>query len=425
MKKRTILIISFLLIFLMLLAFGCYLLYHRIFLTPKLSLTGDAVIRLNLDDKHEEYGATAYLQGQNLSDFIQSEGEIDTTKVGKYKIKYTIVYDRKIKTTERTIYVIDTINPIITLKGNAEVVTTLGISYQDEGCMAEDNYDGDITNEVRITGTVDTKTVGDYSIIYKVKDSSGNQSEMVRKVTVKEGKTNITSSSSNKKLESSNNKGRGLPVLMYHFFYDVKIGEKGKDNNWTEISAFEEQMKYLSDNMFYFPSWIEVEAFIDGRITLPDNSVVITIDDGDETFLRLAIPIIEKYNVKATSFLVTSWNGDWVVPKYKSSKLNFQSHSHDMHKSGSDEKGRFLTLSNNKALEDITISRKVIGNATIFCYPFGHYNDTTKKILKEGEYRLAFTIKNGRVYPGADKYALPRIRMSKGDSLTVFKSKVK
>ena len=35
---------------------------------------------------------------------------------------------------------------------------------------------------------------------------------------------------------------------MYHFFYDESAGEEGKDNNFMEISSFENQMKYLSAN---------------------------------------------------------------------------------------------------------------------------------------------------------------------------------
>ena len=48
----------------------------------------------------------------------------------------------------------------------------------------------------------------------------------------------------------------GLPVLMYHFFYD-KSKDSGKDGNWIEISNFEEQMKYLAENDFYFPTSME------------------------------------------------------------------------------------------------------------------------------------------------------------------------
>lgn len=218
---------------------------------------------------------------------------------------------------------------------------------------------------------------------------------------------------------------RGLPVLMYHFFYD-KEKESGKDNNFIEVTDFENQMKYLSDEKYYFPSWQEVEDFIDGKLGLPEKSVVITIDDGDETFLDYAIPIIKKYNVKVTSFVVTSWNGDWVPSTYKSSHLDFQSHSHDMHRAGKNGKGRFINLNYEDGVADVTKSKEIIGeNCNIFCYPFGHFNDTSIKVLKDSGYRLAFTTKGGRVKQGANKYELPRIRISKGISMTAFKDAVK
>ena len=213
---------------------------------------------------------------------------------------------------------------------------------------------------------------------------------------------------------------------MYHCFYDESKGDKGPNNNYMEVSDFENQMKYLSDNNFYFPSWQEVEDFIDGKTTLPDKSVVVTVDDGDESFIKYAIPIIEKYNVKATSFLITSWNDPSIPSKYSSNKVQFQSHSHNMHIGGSDGKGKILTISHDAGVADLNQSKSIIGeNCTVFCYPFGHYNDNAIKILKDAGFKLAFTTKGGRVYKGSDKYALPRVRMSKGVSLSSFKAMVK
>ena len=327
----------------------------------------------------------------------------------------------------------DEIAPIITLNGEKKITVNLNDSYKDDGCKAEDNADGDITSKVTITGEVNTKKEGEYTITYTVEDSSNNKTVETRKVIVKKQETKVTSAkptttskpvavtSSNKTTTSK----RGLPVLMYHFFYDASAGEKGPDNNWMEVSAFEQQMKYLSDNNFYFPSWKEVEDYIDGKKTLPEKSVVVTIDDGDQTYIKYAIPIIEKYNVKATSFVVTSWNGDWLPKQYRSSHMDFQSHSHDMHRAGANGKGRFVNLSYKEALEDVTKSKNIIGNCTVFCYPFGHYNDTAIKSLKDAGYKLAFTTKGGRVYKGSNKFELPRVRMSKGISMSAFKEAVK
>lgn len=217
---------------------------------------------------------------------------------------------------------------------------------------------------------------------------------------------------------------RNLPVLMYHFFYDEQAGETGADNNFMEIHDFEEQIKYLADNNYYVPTWKEVEDFVNGKIGLPEKSIIITVDDGDESFFRLAVPVLEKYNFYATSFLITSWYAD-CINNYKSPIIDFQTHSHNMHIPGSDGKGAFLTLSYNDACNDLNTTRSIIGeNCIVFCYPFGHYNENVKKTLKDCNYTLAFTTKYGRVSPGMDCYELPRIRMSKGDSINSFINKV-
>jgi len=218
---------------------------------------------------------------------------------------------------------------------------------------------------------------------------------------------------------------RGLPVLMYHFFYDETAGETGADNNFMEIHDFEEQIKYLAENDYYVPTWEEICDYIAGTKGLPEKSIVITVDDGDPSFFRLAVPVLEKYNFTATSFLITSWYGS-SADKNAASVIDYQSHSHNMHRAGSDGKGAFLTLSYENACADLEESRLIIGDdCRVFCYPFGHYNDNSKKTLKDCNYILAFTTKGGRVFPGMDPYQLPRVRMSKGVSIKSFMNMVK
>lgn len=213
----------------------------------------------------------------------------------------------------------------------------------------------------------------------------------------------------------------GLPVLMYHFFYD-KSKDSGKDANWIEISNFDEQMKYLAENDFYFPTWKQVENYIEEKQELPEKSVVITVDDGDPSFFELAVPIIQKYKIPVTSFVITYWYGNRANDKQK--YVDYQSHSYDMHKAGKNGKGVMLSWDYDKIKDDILLSREVLGGATIFCYPFGQYNDLDIKVLEENGYKLAFTTKGGRVKKGGSKYELPRVRISGNTSMLEFKKKV-
>ncbi|MBP3502442.1 MAG: DUF5011 domain-containing protein [Clostridia bacterium] len=383
--------------------------------SPKISLNGASTIDIPLNSTYTEEGASAKYGKKDISNNIQISNNIDTSKIGKYNITYTAKYKKKSISTTRTVNVVDNEAPVLTLNGESEINIAQDSAYQDLGCYATDNYDGDITTKISIDSDIDTSELGTYTVNYTVKDSSGNESKLTRSINVvKRGSKNI-----------STKRSSGLPVLMYHFFYDKNTGDIGKDANCMEIHDFEEQLKYLTENNYYFPTWDEVKNYVDGKSCLPEHSIVITVDDGNQTFFDLAVPIIEKYNVKVTSFVVTSWIKDNnYLKNFDSNKIIFESHSHDMHSSGSDGKGKFLTLSHDKAYSDVTTSKSFIGNSTVFCYPFGHYNDSCVQVLKDAGYNLAFTTKYGRVRPGDKPYELSRIRMSKGDSLKTFITKV-
>lgn len=383
--------------------------------SPKISLKGASTIDIPLNSTYTDEGASAKYGKKDISSNIQISNNIDTSKVGKYDITYTVQYKKKSISTTRTVNIVDTEAPVLTLNGESEINIAQDSTYQDLGCYAIDNYDGDITTKISIDSDIDTSELGTYTVNYTVKDSSGNESKLTRSVNVvKRGSKNI-----------STKQNSGLPVLMYHFFYDKNTGDTGKDGNYMEIHDFEEQLKYLTENNYYFPTWEEVKNYIDGKSCLPAHSIVITVDDGDKTFFDLAVPIIEKYDVKVTSFVVTSWIEDSnYLKQFDSNKIIFESHSHDMHRSGTDGKGRFLSLSHDEAYSDVTTSQSFIGSSKVFCYPFGHYNDSCVQVLKDAGYNLAFTTKYGRVRPGDKPYELSRIRMSKGDSLKTFITKV-
>ena len=74
--------------------------------------------------------------------------------------------------------------PEITLNGDAEMTVEAGSKFSDPGYTATDNYDGDLTDKVSVTGAVDTSKLGDYEIKYSVADSSKNESDVKRTVHV-------------------------------------------------------------------------------------------------------------------------------------------------------------------------------------------------------------------------------------------------
>ncbi|WP_296192464.1 polysaccharide deacetylase family protein [uncultured Microbacterium sp.] len=208
-----------------------------------------------------------------------------------------------------------------------------------------------------------------------------------------------------------------VPILMYHQFTDKPGGESGWLRlNYLYIGDFDQQMKYLHDQQFYLPSWPELEAFIDGTLALPPRSVIVTDDDADSTWHALAVPVVEKYQVLTTSFVITKWfsqplNSPWVLER---------SHTNDMHDAGANGKGRMVNYTLDQIVADMNTSAQLLGAKEVMAYPFGHYNATAEQALTEAGFDLARTTEHGYVRQGTKKLELPCIRMDYGTSMQTF-----
>ena len=122
-----------------------------------------------------EFGGTYSEQGATAdgNETVTTTGTVDTTTVGQYTITYSATdASGNEGTATRMVTVVDTTAPVITLSGSATVTIVKGSTYTDAGATATDNYDTSVT--VVTTGTVDTNTVGTYTITYTASDSSGN-----------------------------------------------------------------------------------------------------------------------------------------------------------------------------------------------------------------------------------------------------------
>ena len=218
--------------------------------------------------------------------------------------------------------------------------------------------------------------------------------------------------------------------MMYHFFFDESNNEVAKDSNYMEISDFKEQLNTLNDNKFTSLNMEEIYLFAKGLSDLPVNSYGLTIDDGDESVYRLAFPVVKEANIKATNFIIGGWMGAKLPWDFIDMRINgMENHSHSflMHQGGDcpDNKGRLTCIDYETGVEDTRMSFEYVGGGFAYCYPFGHYNDHTIKILKDANTKLAFTTEYGKIKPGDNLYALPRIRISTNDNIEAYMSKLK
>ncbi|ALJ19461.1 polysaccharide deacetylase family protein [Microbacterium sp. No. 7] len=203
----------------------------------------------------------------------------------------------------------------------------------------------------------------------------------------------------------------GIPVLMYHQFTTRPEGEDDwLRANHVYIGDWEEHIAYIAEQRFYLPTWPELDAFIDGRLWLPEHSVIVTDDDADATWQDLAVPIVDRYGVLATSFAITI---DGLRPP--SPYVLQRSHTHDMHSAGENGKGRMVNWTPEQIAADLEQSAAVLGGAKeVVAYPFGHYDDRTKQGVALAGFALGRTTEQGYVRIGTDKLALPCIRINFG-----------
>ena len=148
---------------------------------PVITVNGDNPATVELGSTYTDAGASAFdaFHGDTP---VTSSGSVDTNTVGSYTITYSATdKNGNTATATRTVNVVDTTAPVITITGDNPATVELGGSYTDAGATATD-ASGPIT--VTSTGTVDTDTVGAYTITYTASDPSGNTATDTRTVNV-------------------------------------------------------------------------------------------------------------------------------------------------------------------------------------------------------------------------------------------------
>lgn len=147
-----------------------------LFLPPEFKLTKGDTIELKYGEKYKDPGYKVTKFGKDYTKDIKIKNKINSKKLGTYKIIYEVKINGITFKKVRKVKLIDDEKPIITLTGNENISICPNAEYKEEGYKATDNYDGDITKNVKIT----TK---DGIISYSVKDSSGNTAEITRTIT--------------------------------------------------------------------------------------------------------------------------------------------------------------------------------------------------------------------------------------------------
>lgn len=217
-------------------------------------------------------------------------------------------------------------------------------------------------------------------------------------------------------------------VLMYHRVDYVSPNASALEKDLTvSPEEFERQVQHLINGGFQVVRLSEIEDAIINRRPFAKPMVAITFDDGYIDNYTRAFPILKRYNVPATIFIVTGTVGtkghlSWEqIEEMRRFGIEFGSHG-----------VRHLDLTRLKLTQldfelrasKTQIERRLGVEVTAFAYPAGEYNSLVIERVKAAGYRTAWRKSGGAIKLTDSQYALPRLRVSGNDTLKSFSWKI-
>jgi peptidoglycan/xylan/chitin deacetylase (PgdA/CDA1 family) len=232
-------------------------------------------------------------------------------------------------------------------------------------------------------------------------------------------------------------KKQSIIILMYHSI-DTVI--RGGDKRYTcAPKLFEKQMQYLVNQGYCFIPLSEMDSFFNDGKTVPEKSVIITFDDGFEDNYYYAFPILKKFTIPATIFIVSDLldkTNQWMINEgLDEKKMLSWEKIKEMMQSGIEFGGHSLNHQRLVTLEDDELNNQIVKNKKdmedslgcsliSFAYPYGLYNESVLNAVSQAGYKIACSTRSGFNNNNTSPFLLRRLEIKGTDSLFNFKQKI-
>lgn len=211
-----------------------------------------------------------------------------------------------------------------------------------------------------------------------------------------------------------------IPILAYHV-----VTENPQSDMEVSIENFEYQMKFLSNHNYKTLTLDEFYEWKKGKLDIKGKKVIITFDDGSNTYYKNALPILEKYEFDSVNFLINSrinqegYLTDEDIEILKQNPLvELENHSYDLH-NHDDAYSKDYDIYNDDLKTTIEKEYKY------YAYPFGISNEEYKNALKDNGYKLSFKYSPSKwANKNQDDYEVRRVPVYNSTSKLKFKLKV-
>ena len=206
---------------------------------------------------------------------------------------------------------------------------------------------------------------------------------------------------------------------MYHYVQDSSIVEH--DKRYIRPLTFDKQMKFLKDHKYNVIPLEEFANSLKEKKPMPRDTIVITFDDGHIDNYQYAYPILRKYNLPATMFIITGEIGkenfltlEQIKEMSDSGLITIGSHtvSHKHLPSLQDKERIRKEIILSKQVLEAIIKKRV----NCFSYPIGGFNEEIRQMVIGAGYTIAVATSPGLNYPQDDPFAIKRVRISESSS---------
>lgn len=224
-----------------------------------------------------------------------------------------------------------------------------------------------------------------------------------------------------------------IPILMYHRLADIP-----GDRNALPPEKFLEQLHFLKQKGYHTATMHEVWAHYTMGKKLPKKSVLLTFDDGYADNFTIALPLLQKFQMRAAVFPISNWIG-------KENK--WENFNKELTTTMTDEQLRAWLAAGMEIgahsvnhpflagcrpdvlLREVSECKQALKNRLgydidFFCYPYGNFSPTVISALKAAGYKGAFAIFDRVPLWNTDVYALPRIPIPARQRMWEFRLKV-
>lgn len=207
-----------------------------------------------------------------------------------------------------------------------------------------------------------------------------------------------------------------VPILMYHYVeyvQDKKDTERQLLN--VDPDVFEKQLQTLIAAHYSFITARDLGEILDGKKQVPQNPIILTFDDGHWDLDTNVVPILKKYNIHATAYIVPGFigtNTDSLTPAemqdvVKSGVIDVGDHTvNHMSLKGKPLKTVEYQVDESKKMLEDTYHIHVYS----FAYPYGSFDENTINVVKQAGFTTAASTIAGNEQSNQNRFFLFRVR---------------